>query len=160
MATPWTNIEAAFWDFLEAQTTYDALGLTAYKGYDGVFYPFDVEQDAPSTEKLPCIIGRLAGIQITPHGESGLNDNLLVQMWMFHDASGAKARATAEAALEVIQALMDNPSNQPNLGSSLIEQYEMRDLEFMHMIPEGHDIPVQWRSTWEMVFKGNRRFLN
>ena len=63
MATPWKNIEAAFWTFLEAESTFTALSLTKYKGYDGNFYPFDVEQDAPSTQKLPCIIGRLAGVQ-------------------------------------------------------------------------------------------------
>lgn len=58
MATPWTDLETALWDWLEADSAFVALGLKQYRGYLGQFFPLDeiTPESVATSTSVPCIV--------------------------------------------------------------------------------------------------------
>ena len=159
MATHWLDLETDFWDFLNGEATYTALGLTEYRTNDGNLFPWDEGEIPGSAAKLPAIIVDVAANDVVDHTQNGLQDGLTLNVQIIHDAtSGTVSRATSEADVAVVVDLLDAAANRrTNLGSDNIHEYSV-----------GAPVPeplskratlVGWRWTFQVTLEGRRRFI-
>lgn len=161
MTSPWTDMQADFWAYLQTKTAYTALGLTEFRFYDGNIVPQDIEQLLQS-DRLPLICARMGAMGHEAFVEGQYYEYVTVPLAiMYRAAEGAASTAAIENAADVLLGILYNRAARgSNLGSSTIRQYELVPREIVPLLTNGQGPPRAYLWTGVLTLRGPRRIYN
>lgn len=171
MATPYKDMAADVWSFLNSKSTYTALGLTEHKGYDGDLLAFDAIEGQFPDGALPAIAADPSeSIETQGFGatgaagsiENGIEDRMTMELSVIYGTDGGNiSRDTLEATQTVItDLLMGAVAVRTRLGSSNIADYDVRSQGIQAIRDSGGGHPRYWVWNFDIELTGNRRFVN
>lgn len=171
MATPYKDMEADVWSYLNSKSAYTALGLNEHRGYDGLTLAFDPAAGRFPDGALPAITAEPSeGVESQPWGsdgasgsiENGLEDVATMQLSVIYGTDGdTESRDTIEAAAAAISdTLLGAVAVRNRLGSSNIADYTFQSQGFTAIRDRGEGGLRYWVWNFDIELVGNRRFVN
>lgn len=167
--TEWSAREQAIWDYLEAQPSYQALGLNEYRGHMGELIPFEPRLGVASSAMLPAIYSMPPGFRSSLTG-TGYVDTLEVPMGVISHAQApnecalAPGRAGIESAATVLRDMLtDVDARSSRFGASEhISTLEFNPLRMSAVAMQGAQPGTVsfWHFEFTLAIEGSKRPRN
>lgn len=164
MATPWTDMESAFWTWMTGDAGYAALGLKEYKGHLGEFFPHREinTADAISTAILPAIETRpIPGGEFGDAGPRGraivgqiVPVSTIALRIMHRTTRGAASRGAMDSAIDLILRRINGASAHRTSGAlaGTVGKIELATQSLEEREVDGR--PIYWIWTCPIRLEG------
>lgn len=156
--TPFTDMEAVFWTYLNKQRSYQDLRLKEFRGYDGRFLPYDPTKGLFPSDALPAIYALNAAVGSKQVNEQQVRDKLeLKGRLVFAAQQPNPTRAPIERAFATLSDILGTVAAQTSrLDSTIIETYEWKP-DSPKPIPDlAQGTPRFWYWDWAIELTGKR----